>query len=250
MSSSPSGPVRRQDIVPQELVEHFVSMTNPPHAHMTDVEIALHCAFSLPAVALTLGRENWGFLRRTYEALAADMQWKVRRTVACSIHELAEILGEELTAKDLVPIYTGLIKDLDEVRIGALKHLADFVKVNFDVSMNHSKCLFSQVCRALMSSHGFQLLPSSERKSFLTQFEMFLVTDNEWNWRFREELAQQLLRIIPLYSPQETCTHLVPVAISLLRDKVAAVRSVALNLVSLRMKCFLFILSIFSLVCN
>lgn len=129
MLGSPSGPVHRQDIVPQELVEHFVSMTNPPHAHMTDVEIALHCAFSLPAVALTLGRENWGFLRRTYEALAADMQWKVRRTVACSIHELAEILGEELTAKDLVPIYTGLIKDLDEVRIGALKHLADFVKV-------------------------------------------------------------------------------------------------------------------------
>ncbi|KAE8749288.1 hypothetical protein FOCC_FOCC003995 [Frankliniella occidentalis] len=194
----------QQDIVPQELVELFVSMTNPPQAHMIDVEIALHCAFSLPAVALTLGRENWIFLRRTYEALAADMQWKVRRTVACSIHELAEILGEELTAKDLVPIYTGLIKDLDEVRIGALKHLADFVR----------------------------LLPSAERKSFLNQFEMFLVTDNEWNWRFREELAQQLLRIIPLYSPEETCNYLVPVAIALLRDKVAAVRSSALVLVT------------------
>lgn len=199
-----TAPPQRQDIVPQELVELFVSMTNPPHAHMTDVEIALHCAFSLPAVALTLGRENWGFLRRTYEALAADMQWKVRKTVACSIHELAEILGEELTAKDLVPIYTGLIKDLDEVRIGALKHLADFVK----------------------------LLPSVERKTFLNQFEMFLVTDNEWNWRFREELAQQLLRIIPLYTPEETCNHLVPVAIALLRDKVAAVRTSALVLVT------------------
>lgn len=76
-----------------------------------------------------------------------------------------------------------------------------------------------------------QLLPSVERKSFLNQFEMFLVTDNEWNWRFREELAQQLLRIIPLYSPEETCTHLVPVAIALLRDKVAAVRTSALSLV-------------------
>ncbi|KAK3929056.1 Serine/threonine-protein phosphatase 4 regulatory subunit 1 [Frankliniella fusca] len=202
--SATSRSAQHQDIVPQELVELFVSMTNPPHAHMTDVEIALHCAFSLPAVALTLGRENWGFLRRTYEALAADMQWKVRRTVACSIHELAEILGEELTAKDLVPIYTGLIKDLDEVRIGALKHLADFVR----------------------------LLPSVERKSFLNQFEMFLVTDNEWNWRFREELAQQLLRIISLYTPEESCNHLVPVAIALLKDKVAAVRSSALVLVS------------------
>ncbi|XP_034232649.1 serine/threonine-protein phosphatase 4 regulatory subunit 1-like isoform X2 [Thrips palmi] len=203
-SSKTSEAGHRQDIVPQELVELFVSMTNPPHAHMTDIEIALHCAFSLPAVALTLGRENWGFLRGTYERLAADMQWKVRKTVACSVHELAEILGEELTAKDLVPIYTGFIKDLDEVRIGALKHLADFVK----------------------------LLPSCKRKSFLSQFEMFLVTDNEWNWRFREELAQQLLRIIPLYTPEETCVHLVPVAIALLRDKVAAVRTTALLLVT------------------
>lgn len=221
--------------MPQELVELFVSMTNPPHAHMTDIEIALHCAFSLPAVALTLGRENWGFLRGTYERLAADMQWKVRKTVACSVHELAEILGEELTAKDLVPIYTGFIKDLDEVRIGALKHLADFVKViiNFNHVTLTDVTTFNVFLMATFA-YVLQLLPSCKRKSFLSQFEMFLVTDNEWNWRFREELAQQLLRIIPLYTPEEICVHLVPVAIALLRDKVAAVRTTALVLVSVR----------------
>ena len=57
------------------------------------------------------------------------MQWKVRRTVASSIHELAVIVGEDVATEDLVPVFNGLIKDLDEVRIGALKHLAHFLKV-------------------------------------------------------------------------------------------------------------------------
>jgi hypothetical protein len=49
--------------------------------------------------------------------------------VASSIHQLAVILGEDLATKDLVPVFNGFIKDLDEVRIGALKHLAEFLKV-------------------------------------------------------------------------------------------------------------------------
>lgn len=57
------------------------------------------------------------------------VQWKVRRTLAFSIHELAVILGDQLTAADLVPIFNGFLKDLDEVRIGVLKHLHDFLKV-------------------------------------------------------------------------------------------------------------------------
>ena len=51
--------------------------------------------------------------------------------MASSIHELAVILGEDLATEDLVPVFSGFMKDLDEVRIGALKHLADFLKVFF-----------------------------------------------------------------------------------------------------------------------
>nr|CAD7392214.1 unnamed protein product [Timema cristinae] len=193
-----------QHIVPQMLIDHYVSMTHPWQSQKTDAEIAYHCAFSLPAVALTLGRENWFLLKDTYETLALDLQWKVRRTVASSIHELAVILGEDLATKDLVHIYNGFIKDLDEVRIGALKHLADFLK----------------------------LVRPSERNSFLPRLTEFLLTDNEWNWRFREELAEQLLMTVGLFSPMEVRKHLTPLAIALLMDKVAAVRHIALYLVT------------------
>lgn len=112
----PKGPPQtKQTIVPQLLIDHYVSMIDPSRAQTVDNDIARHCAFSIPAVALTLGRANWPLIRETYETLANDMQWKVRRTVASSIHELGVILGEDIAAEDLVPIFDGFIKDLDEV---------------------------------------------------------------------------------------------------------------------------------------
>merc|ERR1712051_1110115 len=59
-------PATLQSIVPQLLVDHFVSTTDPSRAQTVDSEIAHHCAFSLPAVALTIGRNNWPLLRETY----------------------------------------------------------------------------------------------------------------------------------------------------------------------------------------
>jgi serine/threonine-protein phosphatase 4 regulatory subunit 1 len=118
----------KQEIVPPMLINHFVYMATPL-ARSVDNEISHHCAFSLPAVVLTLGRENWPLLKKTYQSLALDMQWKVRRTMASSIHEIAAILGEDLASTDLMPIFLEFVKDLDEVRIGILKHLTDFLTV-------------------------------------------------------------------------------------------------------------------------
>lgn len=66
------------------------------------------------------------------------LQWKVRRTLAFSIHDLALILGDQLTAADLVPIFNGFLKDLDEVRVGVLKHLYHFLKVSRHLFLYHS----------------------------------------------------------------------------------------------------------------
>lgn len=63
-----------KDVVPQALLDQYLSMTDPSRAQTVDTEIAKHCAYSLPGVALTLGRQNWHCLRETYETLASDMQ--------------------------------------------------------------------------------------------------------------------------------------------------------------------------------
>ncbi|XP_048363126.1 serine/threonine-protein phosphatase 4 regulatory subunit 1 [Sphaerodactylus townsendi] len=193
-----------QDVVPQALLDQYLSMTDPSRAQTVDADIAKHCAYSLPGVALTLGRQNWHCLKDTYETLASDMQWKVRRTLAFSIHELAIILGDQLTAGDLVPVFNGFLKDLDEVRIGVLKHLYDFLK----------------------------LLHPDKRREYLYQLQEFLVTDNSRNWRFRAELAEQLILLLDLYSARDIYDYLRPIAVSLCSDKVSSVRWIAYKLVS------------------
>ncbi|KAM6088588.1 serine/threonine-protein phosphatase 4 regulatory subunit 1 isoform 2-T2 [Chlamydotis macqueenii] len=192
-----------QDVVPQALLDQYLSMTDPSRAQTVDTEIAKHCAYSLPGVALTLGRQNWHCLKDTYETLASDMQWKVRRTLAFSIHELAVILGDQLTAGDLVPVFNGFLKDLDEVRIGVLKHLHDFLK----------------------------LLHLDKRREYLYQLQEFLVTDNSRNWRFRAELAEQLILLLDLYSARDIYDYLRPIAFSLCADKVSSVRWISYKLV-------------------
>ncbi|XP_068768101.1 serine/threonine-protein phosphatase 4 regulatory subunit 1 isoform X1 [Struthio camelus] len=192
-----------QDIIPQPLLDQYLSMTDPARAQTVDTEIAKHCAYSLPGVALTLGRQNWHCLKDTYETLASDVQWKVRRTLAFSIHELAVILGDQLTAADLVPIFNGFLKDLDEVRIGVLKHLYDFLK----------------------------LLHEDKRREYLYQLQEFVVTDNSRNWRFRYELAEQLILILELYNPNDVYDYLRHIALTLCSDKVSEVRWISFRLV-------------------
>ncbi|XP_045192061.2 serine/threonine-protein phosphatase 4 regulatory subunit 1-like isoform X1 [Mercenaria mercenaria] len=199
---------QQQDIVPQSLLENYLGMIDPSRAQTVDTEITKYCAYNLPAVAYTLGRENWQCIKNLYETLAADMQWKVRRTLAFSIHELAVILGEEITHRDLVPVFDGFLKDLDEVRIGILRHLADFLR----------------------------LLHPDVRRQYLIKVQDFMNVDNNRNWRFRLELAEQLVLISELYSAQEISEYLLPMALALAEDKVSEVRADAYHLVSVMLK--------------
>ncbi|XP_006821986.2 serine/threonine-protein phosphatase 4 regulatory subunit 1-like [Saccoglossus kowalevskii] len=199
---------RKQDVIPHDLLENYLSMIDPQRAQTVDTEIAKHCAYSLPGVAFTLGRRNWHCIKDIYETLASDMQWKVRRTLAFSIHEMAVILGDQITSDDLVPVFNGFLKDLDEVRIGVLKHLADFLR----------------------------LLNKGMRKEYLIRLTDFLQTDNQRNWRFRHELSLQLVALCDLFSPLDVIEYIFPIAITLAGDRVAEVRTLAYKLLSIILK--------------
>merc|ERR1712142_228772 len=201
-------PEKVQSIVPQILIDYFVSMSDPSRAQTVDNDISRHCAFSFPAVAVVLGRTNWALLKKTYEILANDMQWKVRYTLACSIHEVGVILGEDFASTDLVPIFNGFIKDLDEVHIGILRHLADFLT----------------------------LLNDNTRKEYLPKLGEFLKVDNKSNWRFRQELTEQLSMVVPLYKADDIIEFIAPIVLSLIQDKISEVRHGATHVIVILLK--------------
>lgn len=184
-------PSPSQDIIPNDLLEHYLSMTNPIHYQTIDPDLSHHCAYSLPAVALTLGRQNWPCLRETYELLAAEMQWKVRWTLASSLHQMSLILGSDLTTRDLLPIFLSFMKDLDEVRFGILQNLASFLK----------------------------LLLRPQQQGILPKISEFLKMDNNRNWRFRYTLAKQIIELANLYNASEIREYLLPIGLVLLVDK-------------------------------
>ena len=89
-----------------------------------DNETAFHCAFNFPAVLKTCGPGYWSDkLKPMYDKMVTDNRWKVRRSLAYSMHECAKIIGPELTEKDLLPILFHLLQDIGDVAEGALKNL-------------------------------------------------------------------------------------------------------------------------------
>ncbi|KAL3208119.1 hypothetical protein MRX96_009711 [Rhipicephalus microplus] len=200
---SDSWSAHEQDIVPVLLLERYQTMTDPNLAQNLDSEIGRHCAHSLPAVALTLGRQYWPCLRTTYRCLVSDVQWKVRYIVASCLHELATILGPEIASRDLVPSFEGFIRDVDEVRAGLLERLAQFLRG----------------------------LSRGDQRRSLPLLADFLCMDNSRNWRFRSTLARQLKEIAALYCPLDIHQYLVPIVNELLADKVAEVRLTSIDAV-------------------
>lgn len=192
----------RQDIVPGFLIRYFVSMVQ-----FQDSNMRSHCVYSFPGVALTLGPKYWHLVRDLLMELCEDLEWKNRKTVAMFIYQIGLIIGRELSGKDLVPIFMGFFKDLDEVKIEALRNITNFLQI-VDIQ-HHHKIIFRLGC--------------------------CLNTDNYANWRFREELAHQVLNMFEIYGNTyniDGMIYLTGIAINLLSDDVCSVREIALNAVS------------------
>lgn len=57
-------------------------------ALQADAELRLYCAFSFPAVVITVGPNRWGEVRESFAALLRDPSWAVRKTLSHSLHEV------------------------------------------------------------------------------------------------------------------------------------------------------------------
>lgn len=165
---------------------------------LVDVDVNFFCAFTFPAVATRLGADRWPELNSTFATLCKDTKFKVRRTLSHSLHELALLLGPDATQQYLLEPFTHFLKDLDEVRIGVVSHLATF----FDVLSEEAKLEHIDVIREVQN-------------------------EPDTNWRFRRVLAAQLDELAMVFPVDTVATQIVPVLLSLCRDRISAVRSEA-----------------------
>lgn len=180
------------------ILNHFCNMVNSPTGDLSvDTELKHYCAFSFPGVLQTVGVERWPELREVYHSLVQSHNSSVKQTLAMSLHEIAKILGEKLAEEELVSVFEEMIQeDAEVVRLGIVKHLADFVR------------LLSMPCRV----------------SYLPLLDDILQSTSPFNWRLRQSLASQLPELVTLPPPQNVFSTLFPLAMTLLQDPVAEVR--------------------------
>lgn len=190
--------------VPGALIERYTSMTNQIEEELVrpEEDMLTHCAYSFPGVMVTLGKPAWGSLRNTYLTLAENLpanMWNVRQTLACSLHEIASIIGPELTQQDLIHPFNSFIDDIDKVKIGLLKNLAKFLK----------------------------FVTEEQRQQLLRQMKSIQKCEDNKNWRYRKTFAEELPKLCELYTSQDIYDYIRPLLMALAVDRVAQVREAA-----------------------
>ena len=157
---------------------------------------ATRCAYSVPGVLQTLGKDRWNELKHVHASLSSNTSIHVRRSLAFSLHHIATIVGPDVAEQDLCQIFDQFIKDEEMVRVGAITHLASFLK---------------------------QLhLPA--RESYLPVMAEVIETADESNWRVRESIASQLPAFSSMFTPPATFSVVVSVLFRLLHDEISIVR--------------------------
>ena len=200
-------------ILPEELLEYYKTIVEQSYSSGVETDIVHQGAFTFPAVALTLTNQNWDLIKDLHKKFAEDLQWKVRRTLAYSLHIIGEMLTVEQVEEDLCPIFDSFIRDVDEVKIGILSNLSKFLKI----------------------------LSLPTRRNYLDKLTYLTSVDNQRNWRFRSESANQLYELTSLYDSNDIADYLSPLAFGMSVDKVADVRYSAIKAVRMTTIVSLFI---------
>eukprot|EP00039_Didymoeca_costata_P008552 m.113385 g.113385 ORF g.113385 m.113385 type:complete len:943 (+) comp14130_c0_seq3:168-2996(+) len=174
-------------MIPEELVELYISMTAPESIRFINKDIGKTAAFSFPALVWGVGRNNWDKIKDCFQALADHEDWRVRGTLAQSMHVCAQILGREITDRDLLPVFDKFIRDYNKVHIGVLKHLVQFL----------------------------QVVTPEKRTQYFVMLKQLQETEDDKNWRLRLALATQAYYMSPMCSHTLIIEELFPVIMQL-----------------------------------
>lgn len=170
-----------------------------------DPQRPLVCAFNYPAVAFTLGRDRWPELRPLYHTLTQNPTFKIRRTLAASIGEMAKIIGEEHSRADLMDVWReSLRSEESEVRLRVLDAIQTFVRA----------------------------LGQPERWEVIKDLEDALLNGKLSLWRERERAVKTLGGLVEVEGIDGEVLR--KLLVNALDDRVAAVREAAVTAVSAR----------------
>jgi len=157
------------NIIPAALVDSYSSMAVVKSAD--EEEVVYQCAYNFPAVLLACGKSQWEKLKGIYKSLWDLDSDKVTHTLCCSLHEVAKILGKEISESELMPIFLDRIQTIDENLFPLLQNAPFFLDISNE----------------------------DQKDEFLETLQM-LHEDSKKKWRVREKIAENLYEIAKHYN--------------------------------------------------
>lgn len=221
------------------LLDHFTGLAQIKTGDdNTDAEMRVYCAYSYPAIVLLLGSENWeGRLKDCFQTLLKPNYGlkgitdpvapplPVKRCLASSLHTVAHILGPEVTAQDVMPIFRdNFLSDTDEsVRLNMIRNFPTLVSLLESATRKQYMLLWCETIR------GEEVLGAMKRSS---------TNPLVLNWRQRDYVSRSLPDLIVLVDAVFAYNHLWPILRLLLADSISLVREDAIWSIPILLKCF------------
>lgn len=76
-----------------KIIDFYISTTE----NSSNKDVCYYSSYNFPAFIYVLGKESWEKFKPLYLKCAKFNDLKIQKTLAHSIHELAEILGPDIT---------------------------------------------------------------------------------------------------------------------------------------------------------
>ena len=222
-----------------KLLDHFVGLANVSTGDdNTDAEMRVYCAYSYPAVVLLLGPENWeGRVKECFVSLlnpnhglenksdAAAPPLPVKRCLASSLHTVAHILGPEIAALDIMPIFReNFLRDTDEsVRLNMIRNFPTLLTLLRPQARTQ---YLLQWCETIRGEEVLGALKRSATNPLVL------------NWRQRDYVSRSLPYLMCMVDAVFAHTYLWPILKLTLTDSINLVREDAIWAIPILLKCF------------
>lgn len=216
------------------LLPIFFSMSDDKTSEKAN-EIRFSCAYNFPAVVLVaLGGKKWtgSPALTSYIALSKDQDPNIRYTVACTLPEIAKVIGSKLTVSDLLPIFDSLISPVLSTTITATA--ANQASATLPAAGENKDTPAHMGIVKNISEFLAQISDASVQDTKANYITTIVKSKNQPSqWRFRVLIATQLKSAAQLHVFSADVFHktVFPCLLLLLDDPVSEVVSTAVKAV-------------------
>ena len=183
------------------------SMENDYNRQITEKDLSYYFAYNFPAILFCYGKKYWPELKDIYYDFCFEEDLAIRLSIISSFHEIANIVGKEMTQNELLPIYDKFLESNEnyEQKL-AIKNLPQIL-INVDKTIKERYYKYFEPVSIFIDNTGNKV------RHF-----------NFMNWKNKLNVIEGILCYYNLYDNNIIYNSILPQCITFSLDKYYKVR--------------------------